>query len=94
MTGEEYTHLYNDGTLRETKVHEEVLIAPRSTELRENHQMQTLKKLEREFKTHMEGKEEDRLIFEKDIEPYSKLPLPVSFTSLFAKSSQQNGPKV
>lgn len=50
--------------------------------------MKTLKKLEREFKTYMEGKEEDRLIYKKDIEPYSKLPISVSFTGLLAKCSQ------
>lgn len=45
MTREEYTQYYNKGILRETKIHEEVLIMPTCTELRENLQLLTLKKL-------------------------------------------------
>jgi hypothetical protein len=36
MSKEEYTELYNKGKLRNTKIHEENVILPTSTELREN----------------------------------------------------------
>lgn len=68
MTKQEYTQLYQEGKLRDTKIHEENLIMPAvSTELRDNPQLRVLKRIEKDFKGKLEGSREDSLVFEKDI---------------------------
>lgn len=71
MTREQYTEWHNNGTLFDTKFHEENIIKPRSKDLLDNIQQDRIKQLEKVFQSKMEDCVEDVLVFEKDIEPYS-----------------------
>ncbi len=79
MSREQYTEYHNNGTLFDTKFHEECLIKPVSTDTRPNEEQHTLKRMEKEFQHLLEDCVEDALIHEKDVEPYSHMVKPFDF---------------
>ena len=73
MTREQYTEYYNNGTLYDTKFHEENIIKPVSTDMRPNEELQVLKGMERDFERLLEDCVEDLVAYEREVEPYGRL---------------------
>jgi hypothetical protein len=85
LTKQEYTQHYKNKTLYKTKFHEENLVFEGSNQLRDNINFHAIKRIEKDFKIELEMVEEDKLVYESDILPFSELKPSLHFLDLFAK---------
>lgn len=85
MTKQEYADNYSKGVLHGTKIHAELIKAPVSIQLRENHNELILKRMEKTFKLNMEMLVEDTFDFDQE-EAHSKpLSSPLNFVQMLKK---------